>query len=50
MCLSAQPIQTDRAEALRRAQELAEAQHYDAALEIFGRLVAQNPGDIEARN
>ena len=50
VCLSAQPIQTDRAEAIRHARELVEAQHYDAALEIFGRLAAQNPRDLEARN
>ncbi len=50
VCLSAQPVQMDRAETMRRARELVEAQHYDAALEIFGRLAAQNPGDIEARN
>ncbi|MFB3094307.1 MAG: hypothetical protein ACE10O_00420, partial [Candidatus Acidiferrales bacterium] len=34
VCLSAQPIQTDRAQAMRRARELVEAQQYDAALEI----------------
>ena len=35
---------------MRRARELVEAQQYDAALEIFGRLAALNPRDLEARN